>query len=199
MRTQALSRINVAFFLCAFFVLNTFSNVWAQSSDLAEKLRSGDHILLIRHALAPGVGDPANYTLADCRTQRNLSQEGRQQAVRLGEWLRKQGVAAADVYSSPWCRCKDTAELMQFGGFKVEPTLASFFDDMSKAKASTQALHLFVTKTLKDKGHKALILVTHHVNIYEYAGENIDSGDMVLVKVDRQGKMLSYQRIARPS
>ena len=94
---------------------------------------------------------------------------------------------------------QDTAELMQFGGFKVEPTLASFFDDMSKAKASTQALHLFVTKTLKDKGNKALILVTHHVNIYEYVGENIDSGDMVLVKVDRQGKMLSYQRIARPS
>jgi wyosine [tRNA(Phe)-imidazoG37] synthetase (radical SAM superfamily) len=56
-----------------------------------------------------------------------------------------------------------------------------------------------VTKTLKDKGNKALILVTHHVNIYEYVGENIDSGDMVLVKVDRQGKMLSYQRIARPS
>jgi hypothetical protein len=87
---------------------------------------------------------------------------------------------------------------MQFGSFKVESTLASFFDDMSKAKASTQALQMFVTKTLKDKGHKALILVTHHVNIYEYVGENIDSGDMVLVKVDRQGKMLSYQRIARP-
>ncbi len=199
MRTQALSRIRVTFFLWVLAVLNPFDTAWAQSNDLAEKLRSADHILLIRHALAPGVGDPANYTLADCRTQRNLSQEGRQQATRLGEWLRKQGVAAADVYSSPWCRCKDTAELMQFGGFKVEPTLASFFDDMSKAKASNQALQLFVTKTLKDKGNKALILVTHHVNIYEYVGENIDSGDMVLVKVDRQGKMMSYQRIARPS
>jgi phosphohistidine phosphatase SixA len=199
MRTQTLLRMIVTFFLWALAVLNPFAAASAQSSGLAEKLRSGDHILLIRHALAPGVGDPANYTLVDCRTQRNLSQEGRQQATRLGEWLRKQGVAAADVYSSPWCRCKDTAELMQFGGFKVEPTLASFFDDMSKAKASNQALQLFVTKTLKDKGNKALILVTHHVNIYEYVGENIDSGDMVLVKVDRQGKMMSYQRIARPS
>jgi phosphohistidine phosphatase SixA len=199
MRTLALSRVSVAFFLWVLAVLNPFAAAWAQSSDLAEKLRSGDHILLIRHTLAPGVGDPSNYTLADCRTQRNLSQEGRQQAMRLGDWLRKQGVGIADVYSSPWCRCKDTAELMQFGGFKVEPTLASFFDDMSKAKASTQALHLFVTKTLKDKGNKALILVTHHVNIYEYVGENIDSGDMVLVKVDRLGKMQSYQRIARPN
>ena len=151
MRTQTLSRISVVFLLWVLSVLNPFAAAWAQSSDLAEKLRSGDHILLIRHTLAPGVGDPANYTLADCRTQRNLSQEGRQQAARLGEWLRKQGVAAADVYSSPWCRCKDTAELMQFGGFKVEPTLASFFDDMSKAKASTQALHLFVTKHSKTK------------------------------------------------
>ncbi len=119
MQIQALSRIRLTFFLCVLFLLNAFSNVWAQSSDMAEKLRSADHILLIRHTLAPGVGDPANYTLADCRTQRNLSQEGRQQATRLGEWLRKQGVVAADVYSSPWCRCKDTAELMQFGVFKV--------------------------------------------------------------------------------
>ena len=199
MRTQALSRIRLVFFLSVLSVLDPLAAAWAQSSDLAAKLRSDDHILLIRHALAPGVGDPANYTLADCRTQRNLSQEGRQQAMRLGDWLRKQGVVAADVYSSPWCRCKDTAELLQFGGFKVEPTLASFFDDMSKAKASTQALQMFVTKTLKDKGNKALIMVTHHVNIYEYVGENIDSGDMVLVKVDRQSKMLSYQRIARPN
>ena len=199
MRTLALSRMIVTFFLWALAVLNPFAAAWAQSSDLAEKLRSGDHILLIRHALAPGVGDPANYTLADCRTQRNLSQEGRQQATRLGEWLRKQGVAAADVYSSPWCRCKDTAELMQFGGFKVEPTLASFFDDMSKAKASTQALHLFVTKTLKDKCNKALILVTHHVNIYEYVGENIDSGDMVLVKVNSQGQRISHKVYPSPS
>jgi phosphohistidine phosphatase SixA len=199
MRTQALSRLRMAFFLWVLAVLNPFAAAWAQSNDLAEKLRSGDHILLIRHTLAPGVGDPANYTLADCRTQRNLSQEGRQQAIRLGDWLRKQGVGAADVYSSPWCRCKNTAELMQFGGYKIETTLASFFDDMSKAKASTQALQMFVTKTLNAKGNKALILVTHHVNIYEYVGENIDSGDMVLVKVDRQGKMLTYQRIARPS
>jgi phosphohistidine phosphatase SixA len=76
----------------------------AHASDLSNKLQSPDHVLLMRHTLAPGVGDPANYTLADCKTQRNLSTEGRQKAVVVGEWLRHQGVSNADV-SMPKTRC----------------------------------------------------------------------------------------------
>lgn len=146
------------------------------ASELSDKLQSSEYVLLMRHTRAPGVGDPANYTLNDCKTQRNLSDEGRKQAVAVGNWLKKQGIQTAEVYASAWCRCKDTAELLKLGRVAVEPALASFFDNMEQA----------------------LILVSHHVNIYEFMGENVASGDMVLAKVDDKGKMISYKLIPRP-
>ena len=170
----------------------------AQASDLSQKLQSSDYVLLIRHALAPGVGDPANYSLEDCKTQRNLNSEGKSQAVFVGEWLKKQGVKNAEVHSSVWCRCKDTAALLNFGEYKVEPALASFFDDMSKAKESNSKLQRFIAGKIKSKGDKALIMVTHHVNILEFMGENIASGDMVLAKVNLKGELISYKLIPRP-
>jgi len=173
------------------------ASVLTTASELSEKLQSSNHVLLMRHALAPGLGDPARYTLDDCKTQRNLNDEGRQQAQAAGQWLRLQGITAADVQSSAWCRCKDTAMLLGFGGFTVEPALGSFFDEMHKAKSQNQQLEKFIASRLKNKGNKALILVTHHVNIYEFTGENIGSGDMVLAKVDASGKMLSFSLIPR--
>jgi len=169
-----------------------------QASELSDKLQSADHVLLMRHTLAPGVGDPANYTLSDCKTQRNLNDEGRQQAVAVGHWLKKHGVTTADMQSSAWCRCKDTAELMKLGRVTTEPALASFFDDMAQAKTHNQKLEKFIADKLKTKGKQALILVTHHVNIYEFMGENVASGDLVLAKVDVNGKMSAYQLIPRP-
>jgi len=176
-----------------------FASTATQASDLSNKLKSPDYVLLMRHTRAPGIGDPPNYSLEDCKTQRNLSAEGRKQAVTVGNWLKKQGVKSADVRTSPWCRCKDTAELLKFDGFQVEPSLASFFDDMSNAKETTRQLQQFIAETVKHKGDKALILLTHHVNIYEFMGENIASGDMVLAKVDSQGKLISFKLIERPN
>jgi phosphohistidine phosphatase SixA len=170
----------------------------AQASDLSQKLQSSDYVLLMRHTLAPGVGDPANYSLEDCNTQRNLNAEGKAQAVFVGEWLKKQGVKNAELHSSVWCRCKDTAALLNFGEHRVEPALASFFDDMSKAKESNLKLQRFIAGKIKSKGDKALIMVTHHVNILEFMGENIASGDMVLAKVNSKGELISYKLIPRP-
>jgi phosphohistidine phosphatase SixA len=184
---------------CVLIAASFFVSVVAQASDLSDKLKSPDYVLLMRHTRAPGVGDPTNYKLSDCKSQRNLSAEGRTQAKTVGHWLRKQGVNEAEVHSSAWCRCKDTAELLNFGSFEVEPSLASFFDEMHKAKERTQQLQLFIAEKLKEKSDKALILVTHHVNIFEFMGENIASGDMVLAKVDAAGKMVSYQLIPRPN
>ena len=175
-----------------------FASVFCQASDLSDKLQTQDYVLLMRHTRAPGIGDPPNYSLEDCKTQRNLSAEGRKQAVVVGNWLRKQGIKSADVRTSTWCRCKDTAELLKFDAFKVEPSLASFFDEMTHAKETTKSLQRFISEAVKTKQDKALILVTHHVNIYEYMGENIASGDMVLAKVDSQGKLISYKLISRP-
>ena len=170
----------------------------AHASELSDKLKSSDHVLLMRHTLAPGIGDPANYTLNDCKTQRNLSPEGQSQAVFIGRWLKKQGLEAAEVHSSAWCRCKETAELINFGGYRVENALASFFDDMNQATKSNAQLQRFISEKIKTKGDKALIMVTHHVNILEYMGENIASGDMVLAKVSPRGELISYKLIPRP-
>lgn len=180
-------------------VLSLCASITTRASELSDKLQSPDHVLLMRHTVAPGVGDPANYSLSDCKSQRNLSSEGRQQAKAVGHWLRKMGGNNAHVYSSAWCRCKDTAALLDLGGFTIEPALASFFDEMHSAKQKNQALEFFIAQQLKVKGDKALILVTHHVNIFEFMGENVASGDMVLAKVDAAGKMVSYQRIPRPN
>ncbi len=186
---------------CALTVVLAYTMVstTAQASDLSDKLKSPDYVLLMRHTRAPGNGDPANYTLDDCKTQRNLSDEGRKQAVTVGNWLKKQGVKTADVQSSAWCRCKDTAELLNLGPVAVEPALASFFDDMAQAKTQNQKLEKFIASRIKTKGKQALVLVTHHVNIYEFMGENIASGDMVLAKVNSNGKMVAYKLIPRPN
>ena len=79
--------------------------------DSFQALRDGDHVLLLRHAIAPGFGDPAGIELDDCATQRNLSEEGRQQARAIGGRLRAEGLGDAAVYTSEWCRGRDTAEV----------------------------------------------------------------------------------------
>ena len=183
----------------ALIFVSLMASAMAHASDLSNKLESSEYVLLMRHTLAPGVGDPANYRRDDCKTQRNLSAEGRLQAVAVGNWLKAQDIKQAHVYSSPWCRCKDTASLLKFGQYQIEPSLASFFDEMHKAPAQNQRLQNFVAEKLKSKGKQPLILVTHHVNIFEFMGENIASGDMVLAKVNSNGKMTSYKLIPRPT
>jgi phosphohistidine phosphatase SixA len=170
----------------------------ATASELSDLLKTSDHVLLMRHALAPGVGDPAGYKLQDCKSQRNLDAKGREQAQKTGQWLKAQGVGSALVYSSAWCRCKETAEKLAVGPTVLEPSLNSFFDDMRQGPQSNLNLQKFIGSQLKTKGDKALILVTHHVNIAEFTGENIGSGDMVLAKVNAAGKMVSFKIYPSP-
>lgn len=170
----------------------------ASASELADKLRGGDHVLLMRHAEAPGVGDPPNLRLGDCSTQRNLDAAGRQQARAVGAWLKQQGLTEARVFTSPWCRCQDTARLLDLGPVTIEPALASFFNDPQLAAATTAAWREVVARTLDGQKGKPVIMVTHHVNILDILGENVASGEMVLARVDRQGRVLSYQRLRAP-
>ena len=175
-----------------------FGLLQANASELSEALKKSDHVLLMRHALAPGVGDPAGYNLQDCKTQRNLDATGRAQAQKIGQWLKAQGVREALVFSSAWCRCKETAERLDFGTPVHEPSLNSFFDDMRQGPQSKLSLQKFIAAQLKTKGSKALILVTHHVNIAEFMGENVGSGDMVLVKVNAAGQLQSAKIYPSP-
>ena len=171
----------------------------ASATELSEALKKSDAVLLMRHALAPGIGDPAGYKLQDCKSQRNLDATGRAQAQKTGQWLKAQGVGNALVFTSAWCRCKETAENLAFGTPVLEPSLNSFFDDMRQGPQSNVNLQKFIVGQLKSKGDKALILVTHHVNIAEFTGENVGSGDMVLAKVNSAGKLVSFKIYPNPS
>ena len=173
-------------------------SVHACASELSELLKKSDYVLLMRHALAPGVGDPAGYTLQDCKSQRNLDAQGRAQAQRIGQWLKMQGVRDTIVFTSAWCRCKETAEKLALGDPVHEASLNSFFDDMSQGTQSNLKLQKFISNQLNSKNEKALILVTHHVNIAEFMGEKVGSGDMVLAKVNSAGKLLSYKVYPSP-
>ena len=171
----------------------------ASASELSESLKKSDSVLLMRHALAPGIGDPAGYKLQDCKSQRNLDATGRAQAQKTGQWLKAQGVGNALVFTSAWCRCKETAENLAFETPVLEPSLNSFFDDMRQGPQSNVNLQKFIVGQLKSKGDKALILVTHHVNIAEITGQNVGSGDMVLAKVNSAGKLVSFKIYPNPS
>jgi phosphohistidine phosphatase SixA len=159
---------------------------------LGNDLQDGQHVLLMRHADAPGYGDPSGYVIGQCATQRNLGDYGKKQAKAIGVWLSNQGIQKADIYSSPWCRCLDTANLLNKGTVKIEPSLSSFFDDMSLEKKQTKALESFLKNELAKQSKTPLILVTHHVNIQAYTGKAVGVGDMVLVKANKNGEYLSH-------
>lgn len=152
----------------------------------------------MRHTRAPGIGDPENFNLNDCSTQRNLSDEGKQQAIRIGNWLKEQEVTSAIVLSSPWCRCNDTAQLINFGDIEVASALSSFFNETNKANQRNQDLQRLISEKLKFKSNHALILVTHEVNISGYTGESVAAGEMVLAKVDNGGRLQTYRLVPRP-
>ena len=158
----------------------------ADDAALWTGLRNGTLVALIRHAEAPGTGDPAGFKLGDCTTQRNLSEQGRRQAQDAGVMLRDKGIAAATVYSSQWCRCLDTAAGLGLGPVIQQPALNSFFDDAQRDKAQTNALRRLIRE--RPPG-KPLIMVTHQVNITALSGVYPRSGEIIVVRPD--GEKLS--------
>ena len=171
---------------------------WLAAGELPDRLQSGHHVLLMRHAYAPGIGDPAGFSLERCETQRLLDDEGRRDATRIGQWLRDQGVARAEVYTSPWCRCRETAQLLGLGAVTVEPSLGSFFGRAGQADGQNAALQAFIARKLREKKGAALVLVTHQVNIQAFTGQSVAPGGMVLARVDARGRMVEYRNLAGP-
>jgi phosphohistidine phosphatase SixA len=153
-------------------------------------------IVLFRHANAPGIGDPPNFKLDDCKSQRNLDAAGRVQAKRLGEYLRLKGAKVQRVVSSQWCRCLDTASIafepeIQKKTLEVRPAPAfnSFFrKNETEAAQTVEAL-----KQLNEwRGPGTLVVVTHQVNISAITGEPAMAGEGVVMRqVDGKLKVLS--------
>ncbi|MEX1299794.1 MAG: histidine phosphatase family protein [Desulfotignum sp.] len=157
----------------------------ATEKDLWQELKKENHFALIRHALAPGTGDPPDFNLRDCATQRNLSERGRNQARNIGRRLRARGIHRAQVYSSQWCRCLETATLLHLGPVQELEILNSFFRHFEKREEQTAALKSWINdKEIRDP----LILVTHQVNITAFTDIFPGSGEMVIVRKDGQNK-----------
>jgi len=186
-----MNRINRTITTCI-FLLSSLCTAQQVMATLANDLQDGQHVLLMRHADAPGYGDPAGYVISQCSTQRNLDDYGKRQAKAIGMWLASQGIQKADVFSSPWCRCLDTATLLNKGPIKIEPSLGSFFDNMSLEKKQTKELEGLIKSELSRQSKGPVILVTHHVNIQAFTGKVVGVGDMVLVKVNKNGEHLSH-------
>lgn len=139
----------------------------AGSDPLAELARPG-RLLLLRHANAPGIGDPAGFTLSDWRSQRNLDALGRAQAARLGVRLRSAGVARPVIYSSQWRRCIETAQLLGLGEVTELPALNSFFGQPHERGRRAAMLRGFLAALPSDG--PPVVLVTHQVVITALTG-----------------------------
>lgn len=154
-----------------------------EEQALWDALRSPKHFALMRHALAPGTGDPANFTLGRRETQRNLSKQGRQQAQRIGALFRENGIESAQVFTSEWFRCRDTAELLGLGAVTPLSALNSFFRNYEQKEPRTEALKRWLSQRDMDE---PLVLVTHQVNITALTGVYPASGEVVVVAQDAE-------------
>ena len=146
--------------------------------NLINQLEDGGKLIFIRHAYAPGNGDPADFNLNDCSTQRNLSDDGRKQAQRIGEFFTKNKIEIDKVLSSEWCRCKETAKIA-FKNFSTNSFLNSFYSSkFSKNKDKQVKAFNYYIKNLESK--KNLIFVTHYVFISEVLNYGPSSGEIVV-------------------
>ena len=154
------------------------------SADEAETawtaLRAGRHVALMRHTDAPGgVGDPPGFRLDDCATQRNLSAKGRADAARIGARLRSELIAVERIVSSQWCRCMDTATLLELGAVEAEPTFGNVVVLREQATSLIAGARAVIDKWT---GSGILLVVTHGANIRALTGIAPASGEIVVVR-----------------
>ena len=167
----------IKFLLIIFITIN--SQVKADSNqNLINELKKGGKLIFIRHAYAPGGGDPNNFDINDCNTQRNLSDAGREQANKIGSFFKVNNILIDKIYSSEWCRCKETA-LIAFNKFENKSFLNSFFSSKFAENKDPQMKKLkeFINKW---DGKNNVIFVTHYVVISEILNYPSSSGEIVI-------------------
>lgn len=152
--------------------------LWTQLREADEET----YVVLLPDAIASGTGDPANFELNDCSTQRNLSDAGRQQAKEIGEAFRGRNIPVIKVLSSQWCRCLETAELMDIAPVEPFPPLNSFFRDRSTAESQTAKVKDYVAETEAASG--VIVMVTHQVNITALSDIFPQSGSAVIMQLN---------------
>ena len=179
--------------LIAAVVISSLLPSQAVAKDLAiwDKLQGRNpkgYVLLMRHALAPGVGDPSNFKLGDCSTQRNLSAEGREDTREIGEWLKRRDIPILRVESSRWCRARETAELLELGAVKANRNLDSLFQEVDPiSDPRTAKIRKRIVDHRQTQG--LLVMVGHFVNISALTGVGVESGEGVLVRANARGEI----------
>ena len=168
------------------------SSVKADSKkNIIENLKAGGKLIFIRHAYAPGGGDPENFNIYDCSTQRNLSESGRIQSKKIGNFFKENKIKIKNVYSSEWCRCKETASLA-FKSFKTKTFLNSFFSSKFAHKKKSQIKDFQKFLNIWDKKNN-LIFITHYVVISEILDYPPSSGEIVVA--DKNLKIIDTLQI----
>ncbi len=176
-----------------------FSALPATASEGVWKdLREGKRmVILYRHALAPGGGDPSDFDVDDCSTQRNLSDAGRRQARQMGDVLRRNKVNVRRVLSSPWCRSRETAELMELGSVR---TMMRFGSSFTAPSALTQRRESLALTTIARQSDRlgVVIVSSHQANIVDLTGIAPTSGEGIVVR-DEEGRLTVIGRVPAPS
>ena len=160
------------------FLLIVFSTPINSQEELINLIKDGDKLIFIRHAYAPGSGDPINFDLNDCSTQRNLNKEGINQSKKIGHFFSNNKIQIGLVLSSEWCRCKDTAKFA-FNKYTTFNALNSFYDPRFEKNKDKQVIDL--KKYILDlNSKKNIILITHFVVISEILNISASSGEIIV-------------------
>ena len=155
-------------------------------NEILDNLQKGGYLIFIRHAYAPGGGDPDNFDINDCSTQRNLNDQGREQSKKIKNFFTENKIPVDSVISSEWCRCKETA-LIAFNKFETKKFLNSFYSSKFLKNKKTQMKNL--KKYIKGwNSGKNLVLVTHYVVISETLNYTPSSGEIIVA--DKNFKIL---------
>ena len=167
-------RIIIIFFVG---ILNINNNAFSDDKIL-KSLKEGKKLVFIRHAIAPGNGDPNNFDINDCSTQRNLNENGIEESKKIGLFFKNNKIKIDKVLSSQWCRCKDTAKYA-FKNFKTFDALNSFYDEKFAANEAKQIKDLknYIKRWNSDKN---LVLITHFVVISSILNTGASSGEIII-------------------
>jgi phosphohistidine phosphatase SixA len=173
-------RIRFAMFVILFGIGLAANGASAGEAEAWAALRTGRHVALMRHTDAPGgFGDPAGFRIDDCATQRNLSAKGRADAEKIGARLKSEGIAFEKIISSPWCRCMDTATLLQLGPVTAEATFGNVVVLSEQRQSLTAGARAVIGQW---QGRGTLLVVTHGANIAALTGVSPASGEIVVVR-----------------
>lgn len=167
----------------------TLNQAQAVQQDIWTQMRENTgYVVLLRHAkTVSGTGDPPGFEVDDCDTQRNLSEAGREQAKQIGREFRDRNIPISEVLSSQYCRCLDTAKLLDLGTVKPSPMLNSIFEDRT---TTTQQVEQTRQRILNHRNNSGVIvMVSHYANIVEVIGIAPQEGEIVVIQADSQGDL----------